>query len=116
MIDRVKIQNGIRTIAEELFITKEIFNDDVDIFVLTMPSNTYAMKFNEPRIKMNEAIREIAETYGLFVVDLEDDITADNAYDCMYAGAHPNAAGMSIIGKEVGILLSREYGRYWYGE
>lgn len=33
MIDRVNIQNGIRTIAEEIFITKEISNDDVDIFV-----------------------------------------------------------------------------------
>ena len=32
MIDRVNIQKGIRTIAEEIFITKDISNDDVDIF------------------------------------------------------------------------------------
>ena len=126
--DTVVIYMGTNDLTHDIKLTKfkntyiemieniKLLYDDVDIFVLTMPSNTYAMKFNEPRIKMNEAIREIAETYGLFVVDLEDDITADNAYDCMYAGAHPNAAGMSIIGKEVGILLSREYGRYWYGE
>ena len=90
--------------------------DDVDIFVLNMPFNKYAMSFNEPREKMNESIKTIAEEYGLFYIDLVGLIDFNGAYEYMYAGAHPNAAGMEIIGKEVGKLLSREYKRYWIGE
>ena len=90
--------------------------DDVDIFVLNMPFNKYAMSFNEPREKMNESIKAIAEEYGLFYIDLVGLIDFNGAYEYMYAGAHPNAAGMEIIGKEVGKLLSREYKRYWIGE
>jgi lysophospholipase L1-like esterase len=90
--------------------------DDVDIFVLNMPFNKYAMSFNEPREKMNESIKAIAEEYGLFYIDLVGLIDFNGAYEYMYAGAHPNAAGMEIIGKEVGKLLSREYKRYWLGE
>lgn len=90
--------------------------DDVDIFVLNMPFNKYAMSFNEPREKMNESIKAIAEEYRLFYIDLVGLIDFNGAYEYMYAGAHPNAAGMEIIGKEVGKLLSREYKRYWLGE
>lgn len=90
--------------------------DDVDIFVLTMPSNKYAMSFNEPREKMNKAITDIALEYNLFLVDLVELINFDNAFEYMYAGAHPNANGMEVIGKEVGKHLSREYKRYWLGE
>lgn len=90
--------------------------DDVDIFVLTMPSNKYAISFNEPREKMNKAIADIAAEYDLFLIDLVDLINFDNAFEYMYAGAHPNASGMEVIGKEVGKHLSREYKRYWLGE
>ena len=33
MIDRINIHSGIRKIADEIFITSEISNDDIDIFV-----------------------------------------------------------------------------------
>ena len=90
--------------------------DDVEIFVLTMPSNKYSTDFNAPRIQMNQAIKDIAGKYNLFVIDLVDLITFDNVFDHMYAGAHPNALGMEVIGKEVGKLVAREYKGYWFGE
>lgn len=83
--------------------------DDVMIFVVTMPFNKYSTSFNAPRNEMNNAIINIATTYGLFVIDLVPLITFDNAYDYMYAGAHPNAAGMKVIGDEVGKHLKREF-------
>jgi lysophospholipase L1-like esterase len=104
------------TMYKEMIENIKKMYDDVDIFVLTMPSNKYAISFNEPREKMNKAITDIATEYGLFLIDLVELINFDNAYDCMYAGAHPNALGMEIIGKEVSKHISREYKRYWLGE
>ena len=101
---------------EEMIITIKKMYDDVDIYVLTMPSNKYSTDFNAPRKEMNQKIKEISDKYGLFFIDLVDLITFDNVYDHMYAGAHPNALGMEVIGKEVGKVLAREYKRYWFGE
>ena len=46
------------------------------------------------------SIKAIAEEYGLFYIDLVGLIDFNGAYEYMYAGAHPNAAGMEIIGKD----------------
>ena len=111
-INVTKFKNSYIDMIENI----KMLYDDVDIFVLTMPYNTYATSFIEPRLKMNEAIIDIATTYNLFLVDITDDITSLNVMECMYGGAHPNAHGMDIIGVEVGMLVAREYKRYWLGE
>ena len=83
--------------------------DDAEIYVLTMPYNKYGDNFIEPRINMNNVISNIALNQGLYLIDICDLITFGNVYDCMYAGAHPSAYGMKLIGEKVGEILKKEY-------
>ena len=84
--------------------------DDVDIWICNLPSNKYyGPTYLNSRLAYNNVLKKIGEDYHYIYLDLAKVITEDNKDEYMYAGPHPNAAGMQIIAKVVIASLRKYY-------
>ena len=74
--------------------------DDVIIYVLNIPSFKYE-GFIEERKQYNQIIAKIADDEDLILVDIASVLNENNKTQYLFAGAHPNAAGMRLISQTV---------------
>ena len=74
--------------------------DDAMIYVLNIPSMKHQGFLNE-RLIYNEIISKIALEKDLKLIDIASLITEENYNDYLFAGAHPNFLGMSVISEQV---------------
>ena len=71
--------------------------DDVEIYIINLPYNKYATSFVSPREKYNVALQELSEEKNVELIDITAGINKNNVHLYMFAGAHPNYAGMTYM-------------------
>ena len=71
--------------------------DDVEIYIINLPYNKYAQSFVSPREKYNVALKELSEEKNVELIDITEGINKNNVHLYMFAGAHPNYAGMTYM-------------------
>lgn len=80
--------------------------DDVEIYIINLPSNTYQNDFETRRREFNGILLDIANEYKLTYIDAAKAINEDNVKECMYAGAHLNSKGMKILSDLVSQIIN----------
>lgn len=82
--------------------------DDVIIYIVNLPSNTYKNDFETRRFEFNNILLDIANEYNLVYINVAKVINKDNVVECMYAGAHLNSKGMNILSDLVSRIIKEE--------
>lgn len=75
--------------------------DDVEIYILNFPYNTYGDSAKKYRLEYNTALIGIAEEYNVNLISISDIFDIYNSGTMIYAGAHPSKAGQAKIAETV---------------